>query len=353
MRGRTGRGVAGGVGRHALCLKAQEQSEKTVRKLEDDSAVVEDGVVAGVLADVALIHVNVMNAVQAVEIAELGVDRLVQVLIELGAERVQLAAGSLALIKVERQQVLQIVAVRVAARRQHATEREVEERRLDVVERVVGRGRRGTESRREPGQRCQHRFADERVHDPERDVRSGVGLHVHRNPPRLPAVLEDANLQMWRGRVVFALVAVGMSAEHTVENCHATSLSPGRLGGRRHHGRGSDRRRANERPVSAADCGMSSCSLEQRAVRPAESSPSRSSASANAPSGHCVRNQIGARSCGRPAPRRRMRDGDSTVTSRNRRPASTDPGCTRTRTPVRMCMGSARRPRQTPRVGPP
>ena len=79
------------------------------------AAVVEHGVVAGVLADVALIHVNVMNAVQAVEVAELGVDGLVQVLIELGAERVQLAAGGLALIEVERQQVLQIVAVRVAA----------------------------------------------------------------------------------------------------------------------------------------------------------------------------------------------------------------------------------------------
>ena len=122
---------------------------------------------------------------------------------------------------------------------------------------MVGVGRGGTESRREPGERRQHRFADERVHDPERDVRPGVGLHVHRNPPRLPAVLEDANLQMRRGRVVFALVAVGVSAEDAVENRHVTSLSPGRLGAGVTTVEDSDRRRASERSVSAADCCVS------------------------------------------------------------------------------------------------
>ena len=172
------------------------------------------------------------------EVAELGVDRLVQVLLELGAERIQLAASRFALIEVEREQVLQIVAVRLSGRRQHPAKREVEERSFDVVERVVGIERGGTESRGERRERRQHGLADERVHEPERNVRSGVGLHVHGNPPRLPPVLEYPNLQMRRGRVVFALVAVWVSAEDAVENRHATSLSPGRPG--RHNGEDPD-----------------------------------------------------------------------------------------------------------------
>jgi len=46
-------------------------------------------VVAGIVADVALIHVDVVHAVQAVGVSELGVDRLVQVPVEFCAECVQ------------------------------------------------------------------------------------------------------------------------------------------------------------------------------------------------------------------------------------------------------------------------
>ena len=104
-------------------------------------------------------------------VAELDVDRLVQVPIELGAERVELAAGGLALVEVQRQQVLQVVAARVAGRRQHPAELEVEQRRLDVVERVVGiPGVTGLNPDGEPGERRQHGCRRERVHHPERDV---------------------------------------------------------------------------------------------------------------------------------------------------------------------------------------
>ena len=94
------------------------------RGSQDQPAVVEDAVVAGVRPDVALVHVDVVDAVQAVGVAELGVDRLVQVLVELGAEREDLAAGGLALVQVQRQQVLEVVGARAAGRRQHAAERQ-------------------------------------------------------------------------------------------------------------------------------------------------------------------------------------------------------------------------------------
>ena len=86
----------------------------SIGKLQDQSAVVKDAVVAGVLPDVALVHVDVVDAVQTVGVAELGVDRLVQVLIELRAEREDLTAGRLALVEIQRQKVLQVVAARAA-----------------------------------------------------------------------------------------------------------------------------------------------------------------------------------------------------------------------------------------------
>ena len=75
---------------------------------------------------------------QAVGVAELDVDRLVQVLLELRPEREDLAAGGLALLEEQRQQILEIVGARAAAGRQHPAEREIEQRRLDVVERLAG-----------------------------------------------------------------------------------------------------------------------------------------------------------------------------------------------------------------------
>jgi len=50
-------------------------------------------------ADVALIHVDVVHAVQAVGVSELGVDRLVQVPVEFRAECVQFTFRGLALIE--------------------------------------------------------------------------------------------------------------------------------------------------------------------------------------------------------------------------------------------------------------
>ncbi len=57
-------------------------------------------VVTAVLTNVTLVHVDVMNAVETVRVAELGIDRLVQVPIKLRAERVDLAAGRLALVEI-------------------------------------------------------------------------------------------------------------------------------------------------------------------------------------------------------------------------------------------------------------
>ena len=181
-------------------------------------------VVAGVAAHVALVEVDVVNAVQAVGVPELDVDRLVQVLFELGAERVELTAGVLALVEVQRQEVLQIVTVGAARRREHSTEPPVEQGSLDVVERVVGVPGHGAESRRQRGERRQQRMPGERVHHPGGDAGTGggpgIGLHVHRDPPGLATLLEHADLQVRRGCVVLALVAVGATAEHTVQDRH-------------------------------------------------------------------------------------------------------------------------------------
>ena len=104
---------------------------------QDEPAVVEGAVVAGVGADVALVHVDVVDAVQAVGVAELGVDRLVQVLVELRAEGEDLAARRLALVEVEREQVLQVVGAGGSRRRQYPAQRQVEQGRFHVVEGVA------------------------------------------------------------------------------------------------------------------------------------------------------------------------------------------------------------------------
>ena len=113
-----GRGVPRRVGRDALGLEAEEQAEIPIGKRQDEPAIVKHAIVAGVRPDVALVHVNVVDAMQAVDVAEFDVDRLVQVPVELGAERVDLAAGVLALIEIQRQQILQVVTARAARRRQ-------------------------------------------------------------------------------------------------------------------------------------------------------------------------------------------------------------------------------------------
>ena len=75
----------------------------------------EGAVVLGVRTDIGLIEVDAVDAVQAVGVAELGIDRFVQIPVEFGAERVQLAAAGLALLEIQDEQVLQIVGVGVAA----------------------------------------------------------------------------------------------------------------------------------------------------------------------------------------------------------------------------------------------
>ena len=80
----------------------------------------EGPVVAGVGADVALVHVDVVDAVQTVGVAEIDVDRLVQVAVELRPERVHLTAGGLALVEIQAQQILQIVGVGAATGWQRA-----------------------------------------------------------------------------------------------------------------------------------------------------------------------------------------------------------------------------------------
>ena len=99
-------GVTGSVGGDALGLKAEEQTEIPIGESEDEPAIVKHAVVAGVRADIALIEMNVMDAVQAVGVSELDVDRFVQIAIELRAEGVDLAARVLALIDVEGEQIL-------------------------------------------------------------------------------------------------------------------------------------------------------------------------------------------------------------------------------------------------------
>ena len=71
---------------------------------------------------------------QAVGVAELGIDRFVQIPVELGAERVQLAAAGLALLEIQDEKVLQIVGVGVAAGWQGAAQRPVEQRGLHEVQ---------------------------------------------------------------------------------------------------------------------------------------------------------------------------------------------------------------------------
>jgi hypothetical protein len=58
--------------------------------------------------------VDVVDAMETIGVAEFDVDRLVQVLVELGAEGVDLAAGILALVEIQRQQILQVVTARAA-----------------------------------------------------------------------------------------------------------------------------------------------------------------------------------------------------------------------------------------------
>jgi hypothetical protein len=86
-----------------------------------------------VRTDIGLIEVDVVDAVQAVGVAELGIDRFVQIPVEFGAERVQLAAAGLAL-EIQDEQVLQIVGVGVAAGWQGAAQRPVEQRGLHEVQ---------------------------------------------------------------------------------------------------------------------------------------------------------------------------------------------------------------------------
>ena len=101
-------------------------------------------------------------AVQAVGVSELGVDRLVQVPVEFCAECVQFAAGGLAMIEIQGQQILQIVGVGATTGWQCSAQREVEERSLDVVQRFRGIGRCSCEARWHGGERSQDRMADER-----------------------------------------------------------------------------------------------------------------------------------------------------------------------------------------------
>ena len=180
--------------------KAEEETEKPIGEREDEPAIVKHAVVAGVRSDIALVQVNVVDAVEPVEIPELDVDRLVQVLVELGAERVDLAAGGLALVEIQRQQILQVITARAAGWRQRPAERPVEERGLHKVQGVAGVAGDGAEPGGPCGQRRQQRMTRERIDHPERDVGAGVGLHVHGNPPRLSPILEHADLQMRRGR---------------------------------------------------------------------------------------------------------------------------------------------------------
>ena len=223
-----GRGIAGGIGRDPLGLEPEEETEIAIGEREDESAVVKHAVVPGVRSDIALVEVNVVDAVETVGIAELDVDRLVEVPVELRAERIDLAAGVLALVEIQRQQILQVVAARAARRWQQPAELPVEQRRLDVVESMVGVPGDAAEPGCQCGQRRQQGMTGERVDHPERDVGTGVGLHVHGNPPGLAAVLEHADLQMRSRGVVFALVPVGPASKHTVKDRHVPSFEPSR-----------------------------------------------------------------------------------------------------------------------------
>lgn len=75
-------GVTGSVGGDALGLKAEEQTEIPIGESEDEPAIVKHAVVPGVRPDIAMVQVNVVDAVEPIEIS-LGVHRLVQVPVEL------------------------------------------------------------------------------------------------------------------------------------------------------------------------------------------------------------------------------------------------------------------------------
>ena len=77
-----------------------------VRMGEDQAAVVAGPVVAGVRPRVALVEVNVVDAVQTIGIPEIDVDWLVQVAVEALPEREHLAAGILAMLQIQPEQVL-------------------------------------------------------------------------------------------------------------------------------------------------------------------------------------------------------------------------------------------------------
>ena len=100
--------------------KARNSPMIAIGEREDQAAIVKGAVVVFEVPEVSLVHVDVVDAVQAVGVAELDVDRLVQVLVELRAECEDLAARGLALFEEERQQILKVVGARRAARRQHA-----------------------------------------------------------------------------------------------------------------------------------------------------------------------------------------------------------------------------------------
>ena len=119
-RRRARSGVTGGVGRNPLRLETEKETEIPIGKLQDQSAVVKHAVVGGVLPDVALVHVDVVNPVETIRVAELGIDWFVQVLIEFRAECVDLAVGRLALVEIQGQEVLQVVAARAARWRQRS-----------------------------------------------------------------------------------------------------------------------------------------------------------------------------------------------------------------------------------------
>src|SRR5262245_63026962 len=126
----------------------------------------------------------------------------------------------LALVEIQREEILQVVTARIAGRRKHSTELPVEQWSFDIVECVIGILLNRPEPRSLRGKRRQQRMTDERVDHPERDVGAAIGLHVHGNPPGLAAILEHANLEMWGRGIVFALVSVRTTSEHTVQNRH-------------------------------------------------------------------------------------------------------------------------------------
>ncbi len=214
LRGR--RRIAVHVRRHPLGLEGQQDPDHPVREGEQKTAVVECAVVSGVGADVALVHVDVVNPVQTVRVSEFGVDRLVQIAVELRAEGVELPAGRLALRQVQAQQILQIIGIRTATRRQCPAQAEFEQRCFHVVQRGRRRGRGPRVAGRHRGQSGDDRMTDQRIHHPEHDLAAVVGLHVDRDPPRLSGVVHRTDLQVRGGLPIFADEAVRPGAQDSV-----------------------------------------------------------------------------------------------------------------------------------------